>query len=76
MKRNNVYTFQGCTIEVAPGGQWAKATRHPDGRPPESREFRVLGVPDAPSPQVQAQRWVMGILEEPKPVVAKPKGSK
>ncbi len=59
------YTLSGCTIEVAKGGQSAKATRHfdKDGKtlqPPEVKEFKVIAEDDAPTPQVQAERWAKG----------------
>jgi hypothetical protein len=60
VKPNNIYTLNCCTIEVAPGGQWAKATRHDSGA---SQEFRPLRVDGAPTPQVQATRWAMGLPE-------------
>jgi hypothetical protein len=61
-----IYTLHGCTIEVAKGGRSAKATRHVDKdgqpvQPPETAEFVVIAEKDAPSPQVQAQRWAMGL---------------
>jgi hypothetical protein len=59
------YTFYGCTIEVAKGGQSAKATRHVDAqgnalKPPQTAEFKVIAEDGAPTPQVQAQRWAAG----------------
>lgn len=56
-----IYTLRGCTIEVPKGGRSAKATRH--GDKPESKSFSVLAVKDAPTPEVQAQRWAMGLPE-------------
>lgn len=55
MKPPIIYTLLGCTIEIAPGGQSAKASK-PGG---ESREFK--GIPGGASAQVQAQRWVHGV---------------
>ena len=52
-----IYTLNRCTIEVAKGGRSAKATRHETG---EEREFVVIAEPDAPTPQVQAERWAKG----------------
>lgn len=59
------YTLFGATVEVAKGGQSAKVTRaqvkDDAGQVIQSaayREFRVLGYPNAPTPQVQAERWV------------------
>jgi|GEM_PF-5520079 len=65
------YTFYGCTIEVAKGGQSAKATRHLDAdgnalKPPQSAEFQVISEKDAPTPQVQAERWAKGKVVNPK----------
>ena len=57
-----IYTLNRCTIEVAKGRQHATATRHGTG---ETRTFRVLGVDDAPTPEVQAQRWAMGLTDPP-----------
>lgn len=60
-----IYTYRGCTIEVAKGGQKATASV-PGGA---SHTFFVLGRKDAPTPQVQAERWVKGlaveVIEEP-----------
>lgn len=63
-----IYTLYGCTIEVAKGGQRATASR-PEVRDVAGQliqsaaaaEFLVLGYADAPTPQVQAQRWVKAL---------------
>ena len=66
MKRPNIYTLRRCTIEVAPGGQTAKASRplvkSGDTVTQEAAErtFRVIAEPGAPSPEIQAQRWAIG----------------
>ena len=60
-----IYTLKGCTIEVPKGGRSAKVSRpaiHLGGQlvQTEARaEFAV--IPDGPSPQVQAERWAMGL---------------
>lgn len=63
-----IYTIHGCTIEVAKGGQRATASRHEirdeAGQVIQSAaaaEFLVLGYADAPTPQVQAQRWAKAL---------------
>lgn len=58
MKRPNIYTFRAHTITVQPGGQSASVESH-DGK--SSRTFRVIAAEGAPTPQVQAQRFVMGL---------------
>lgn len=88
MKRPNIYTFRGHTITVQPGGQTVEVVAH-DGK--SSRTFKVIAADGAPSPTVQAQRWVMGLPDwtpprETKPAVksehkeplkpAEPKGNK
>jgi hypothetical protein len=65
-----IYTLRGCTIEVAKGGRSAKATRHKVGQQSQVREFSV--VAGEPTPEVQAQRWAMGI-EQPRAVTEKAK---
>lgn len=67
-----IYTYIGATIEVAKGGQSAKATRHEvrdDAgnvlQAAASKEFKVIGEPDAPTPQVQAERWVQSLMQKP-----------
>lgn len=72
MKPPRIYTLLGCTIEVQPGQQTAKASQ-PGG---EVREFRSIA--DGASAEVQAQRWVHALhaaavaegptLAKPKPV--------
>jgi hypothetical protein len=52
MKPPRIYTLLGCTIEVQPGQQHAKASR-PGG---EVREF--TSIAGGASAEVQAQRWV------------------
>ena len=53
-----IYTLNRCTIEVAKGRQSAKVTRHGTG---EAAQFGVLAVDGAPTPEVQAQRWALGM---------------
>lgn len=61
-----IYTLHGCTIDIPKGRQSARVTR------PEIRDdagqviqsgatasFAV--IPDGPMPEVQAQRWVLGL---------------
>lgn len=63
-----IYTFHGCTIAVAKGGQSATASR-PEVRDATgaviqsaaAAEFMVLPAVDAPTPQVQAQRWAKSL---------------
>lgn len=63
-----IFTLNSCTIEVPKGGRSAKATRHGTG---ETAEFAVLGIDGAPTPQVQATRWALGMPAwEPKSPVA------
>ncbi len=57
----SIFTLNSCTIEVPKGGQSAKATRHAEGKTPEVAEFKVLGIDGAPTPQVQATRWALGM---------------
>lgn len=63
-KPPRIFTLLGCTVEVAPGGQSAKASRvelRDKGvllRSAASAEFKVIHELDAPSPEVQAIRWV------------------
>lgn len=65
-----IYTYRGCTIEVAKGGQTAKVSV-PGG---ETRTFKVLGEADSPTPQVQAQRWAREReLEAAEPKKPRPK---
>lgn len=81
-----IYTLHGCTIDIPKGRQSATVTR------PEIKDeagqviqsaasaaFKVIPEPDAPTPEVQAQRWVLTlprIIETPKPArPAKPKDS-
>lgn len=63
-KPPRIFTLLGCTIEVAPGGQSARASRVEirDGgkvvRSAAAAEFRVIRQLGAPTPEVQAIRWV------------------
>jgi hypothetical protein len=71
----------GCTIEVAPGGKSAKATRHfdKDGntlKPPEVKEFKVIEEKDAPTPQVQAERWAKGKEARPALTLTNPEAER
>lgn len=65
MKPPIIYTLLGCTVEIAPGGRTAKASR-PGG---ESRSF--TSVPNGASAQVQAHYWVHG-REDKLPKAAEP----
>lgn len=58
--RTRIYTFNGCTIEIPKGGRTATVKRPGEG----ARKFESL--PNGPTAEVQAHRWIMGI-EQPAP---------
>jgi len=65
-----IYTYRGSTIEVAKGGRSARASRvevrDTAGvviQSAASAEFGVLPDVDAPTPQVQAERWAKALAQ-------------